>query len=148
MTLFRCRLRLLVAAWLMFQAATLSAFVPRACCLVHQGALTKQDPDCHTPPASAESSVPVESPAPHHGHEHHVAQHAPAPQPAPPADDCALRGTCSGPAAALLAALSTQGILPQPAAAILAPVSAPVKATEERHAISCPTPPDPPPPRA
>jgi hypothetical protein len=45
----------------------------------------------------------------HHSHGHMHEQAAPAN--ATPSEECALRGTCSGPAAALLALLSTDGVL-------------------------------------
>lgn len=46
MKAIRRRLRLWVAAWLVVQAASLSAFVPRDCCAAHRPA-SHQAPSCH-----------------------------------------------------------------------------------------------------
>jgi hypothetical protein len=44
---FRRRLRLAVAAWLMFQVVSLSALVPRDCCDAHQVATVDAGARCH-----------------------------------------------------------------------------------------------------
>jgi len=102
MILFRKRLRLLSAAWILFQVTSLSTLVPRACCLAHQH--QAQTPGCHDASAQAQTSAPM-----HHSHGHAHEQAVPAGQ--APAHECTLRGTCGGPAAALLALLSTDGVL-------------------------------------
>ena len=112
MTLLRKRLRLFAAAWLIFQATSLSALVPRACCLAHQGhvaaATDAADREeqasvshCAEPAESATASAP------------HAAQgHDRSARPAQtPRDECAIRGTCGGPAAALFSVISTEGVL-------------------------------------
>jgi hypothetical protein len=43
----RRRLRLCAAALLVFQAASLSAFVPRDCCAGHRVAVAQEKPLCH-----------------------------------------------------------------------------------------------------
>jgi hypothetical protein len=105
MILFRKRLRLLSAAWMLFQVTSLSTLVPRACCLAHQH--QAQPPDCHGASAQAEAPAPM-----HHSHGHVHEQAVPASQ--APAHECTLRGTCGGPAAALLALLSIDGVLTDP----------------------------------
>jgi hypothetical protein len=112
MAVIRERLRLLSAAWILFQAMSLSTLVPRACCLMHQSASAANRADCpeqHAaiphcpPPAEHESAGSM-----HHDHARMHEQSAPS---NPPAHECALRGTCGGPTAALLALLSTHGVL-------------------------------------
>jgi hypothetical protein len=141
MAVFRRRLRVLVAAWLLFQAATLSAFVPRACCLIHQQGTIKQTPDCHSQAAQPEA------PPPHHQHGHQAPQQTTSPQPNRPVHECTVSGICGGPLAALFAALSTPGIIANAPAVILAFQTATLAAPAERHVIPAPIPPDPRPPR-
>ena len=84
---FRRHLRVIAAAWVLFQAASLSALVPRACCLAHQGhqaASTEKKSNCHEHSTAADQA---------------------------PNEECAIRGTCGGPAAALFAVLSNYGVL-------------------------------------
>jgi hypothetical protein len=109
MSLFRRRLRAFAIAWIIFQATSLSALVPRACCLAHQ--MTSM-PDCHeTAARDASITNAGETPsAPMHHHHGQMAQESPRSS-QPPAHQCALRGTCGGPAAALFALLSTDGVL-------------------------------------
>ena len=104
MAVFRQRLRLLSAAWILFQVTSLSTLVPRACCLAHQSASAEQQaaPHCQTP------GEPESAPAMHHDHARMHEQAAPSNA---PAHECVLRGTCGGPIAALLALLSTHGVL-------------------------------------
>jgi hypothetical protein len=106
MAVFRQRLRLLSAAWILFQVTSLSTLVPRACCLAHQA----RPADCHDrAPVHDDTAAQTNAAAPMHRHGHMHQQTAPTNS--TPAHECALRGTCGGPAAALLALLSTHGIL-------------------------------------
>jgi len=117
MAAFRQRLRLLSAAWILFQVTSLSTLVPRACCMAHQSASAANQTGCHEQaavphcPRAAEDGTPCPM---HHSHAQMHDQSAPARS--TPAHDCVLRGTCSGPAAALLALLSTHGVLADPIA--------------------------------
>jgi hypothetical protein len=114
MALFRRQLRPFAAAWVVFQAVTLSVFVPPSCCLgpqrtgvsagragLHQNAVS--------PPEAGSSGAPC---AMHNGH-------AGAPQPSAaadaktPAQECAMRATCGGQVAALFATISHVGIVPE-----------------------------------
>ena len=47
--IFRRRLRLWVITWLLFQVASLSAVVPRDCCLAHRPAAPTDEQKCHEP---------------------------------------------------------------------------------------------------
>ena len=108
MVLFRRHLRVFATAWILFQATSLSALVPRACCLAHQMAALA---DCHDQAQPTVTTATDAMPAMHHSHGHmgHPQEQPPA---APrPRHDCALRGTCGGPAAAMFALLSTDGVL-------------------------------------
>jgi len=110
MSLVRRHVRPFAAAWLVFQATALSALVPRACCLAHDAHMAavaaastteEQAPDSHCA-RPAESRTASASPAAHD----HSARPAQTPR-----DECAIRGTCGGPAAALFSLISTDGVL-------------------------------------
>jgi hypothetical protein len=120
MTIVRRHLRLFVAAWLVFQVASLSALVPRECCLAHKPVATDgHGKACH-------EAVP----APDNGKR------------------CSLRGTCDGPMAALFALLSNHGVLTDSIAVApdLHPGAPPIQIRESL--VSRLPSPDPPPPRA
>jgi hypothetical protein len=110
MRLFRRRLRLFAAAWLVFQATSLSALVPRACCLAHDAHLAAL-----TATATTDEQVPVSHCAKPAGSATANSPHAAHHHTAPPAEskrhECAIRGTCGGPAAALFSVISTEGVL-------------------------------------
>jgi len=108
MTLVRRHLRLFATAWVLFQATSLSALVPRACCLAHQMALLS---DCHEKAAPQASISTADEAAPPMHHEHGHMHEQPSDRAPAPAHDCALRGTCGGPSAALFTLLSTDGVL-------------------------------------
>ena len=76
----------------------------------------------------------------------HRGGHSEAAETAP--DGCAIRGTCSGPMAALVAQLSNYGVLP--AAIPVLPIwhRRAVNTDSDEHLLSRFTPPDSPPPRA
>jgi hypothetical protein len=120
MTLVRRHLRLWVAAWIAFQAASLSAFVPRECCVAHRMPAHEQagEPSCHHPEPAREAMP-----------------------------ECALRSTCNGPLAMLAGLLSPHAVLAAPAGieshASIAAV--PRAAIEHPHSLAVP--PDSPPPR-
>lgn len=110
MRLFRRHLRSVATAWLLFQATSLSALVPRACCLAHDAAAAASV-TCHEQPVvphchEAASDVAMCPMHAAHGHDHSAQQ-----TDKPRAHECAIRGTCGGPAAAMLTLLSTQGVL-------------------------------------
>jgi hypothetical protein len=128
MTAIRRRLRLWAAAWLVFQAVSLSAFVPRACCLAHRPAVSATEHRCH------------ENTAAIHEDHHDAGQNT--------STRCSMRGMCEGPLAALFVVLSTPGV---PAGGFemfpdLRFGSAAIPARE--HLITRLASPDPPPPRA
>ena len=106
MTTIRRRLRFWVAAWLIFQVASLSALVPRACCVPYGAAATDQEPNCHQ--NSGASHCPVRTAdgtlCPMHQSGHHGAEEQPS-------DRCSMRATCDGPVAAMFALLSNYGVL-------------------------------------
>ena len=142
MTTFRRRLRFWVAAWLVFQATSLSALVPRACCLVHQPA-ADTNPKCHEDAGAAHSSMSASDgvPCPMHrtGHHDHEAK---------PADGmCSMRAACDGAMSALSAFLSSGGVLPD--SRVMSPVfqSSAVTTRTRENLITRLTSPDPPPPR-
>jgi len=146
MTLFRRRLRILAAAWLVFQAASLSALVPRACCLAHEAALvTMATNGAET--AASHCAKPAESAtatSPHAIHEHHHS--------APPKEssrhECAIRGNCGGPAAALFTVISTEGVLTRSVTTLVDFLQASTPILDRDRLLRHFEPPDSPPPRA
>ena len=122
MNLFRRHLRLSVAVWIAFQAAALSAFVPRDCCFAHRVPAQEAtlDAACHHP------------------------EPAPEPEPDP---ECSLRGACNGPLAILAALLSPHAVLAESTRLYsVALVTAPHPRPFEQP-VSLSRPPDSPPPR-
>jgi len=109
---FRQHLRLFSAAWIVFQVTSLSTLVPRACCLAHQSASAAKPAGCHEEAGVPQPTSPANETAlrPMH-HDHGQMQEQAAPTSSTPTHDCVLRGTCGGPTAALLALLSTHGVL-------------------------------------
>ena len=120
MSSVRRRLRFWAAAWLVFQAASLSALVPRECCLAHQHKATPQAaneemPACHETAQAQPEAQPM---AMHHSASHsaegtecpmhHAAASTNGTQENGP---CAMRGMCDGPAATFLALLTNHGLL-------------------------------------
>ena len=139
MTTIRRRLRLFVAAWLVIQAASLSALVPRECCAAHRQA-HDAEPGCHEKAAPARCPMPAAdgTPCPMHRTKD-TAQRSD--------DTCSMRGTCDGPVAALLAQLSNYGLVTDSFELLpdLHVTSARIHPRE--HLTGRLAPPDPPPPR-
>jgi hypothetical protein len=143
MALFRRRLRLWVAAWLMIQAASLSALVPRDCCAAHRPAASVKPPSCHEKiaalmcPMRAADGTPCPM---------HRGGHGDAEQESP--KKCSIRGTCAGPMAALLRLLSNPGVLEGSFVVLPGVHAGSVLSVMQESLITHLTPPDPPPPRA
>jgi hypothetical protein len=120
MTLLRRHLRLWVAAWIVLQATSLTAFVPRECCIAHRVPVHAEETDesCHRPEPAGESMP-----------------------------DCAMRSTCNGPLAVLAALLSPHAVLGERAGdATIAVTPAPQPAAFDQPR-SLALPPEAPPPR-
>lgn len=135
MAVLRRNLRLFAAAWLMFQAASLTALVPRDCCSAHGVAATR----CHE--VAALPQCPM-----HAAQGHACPMHQGNDAPSAPAD-CRLTGACNGPMATLVALLSNHGILPAAAVPPPAASAQPLGAISSDNAIGRLEPPDSPPPR-
>jgi hypothetical protein len=135
MATVRRHLRLLATAWILFQATSLSALVPRACCLAHQAAAPTTMAECH------EQSTAMH---PMHGNTHN---HAAASN-SKPLDECAIRGTCAGPLSALFAIFSTQGVLTDSFKSLPDVQSTSAASVVADQSIPLFTSPDAPPPRA
>jgi hypothetical protein len=143
MTTIRRRLRFWVAAWLLFQVASLSALVPRACCVSHRAAATDQEPNCHG--NSAASNCPGHAahgtPCPMHTSDRHDGEEQAS-------DRCSMRATCDGPVAAMFALLSNYGVLSEPFPILPDVHAGSVSLQTRENLISRLAPPDSPPPRA
>jgi hypothetical protein len=144
MTAFRRHLRLWAAAWIVFQATSLSALVPlNACAARLLPATTEQEPSCHTKavpapcPMRAANGVPCPM---HRGTVHDADQTS--------RDACSMRGTCDPPVAALFALLSNHGVL-TPSSETLPDLSrGMVSPHADVNPVSLFASPDSPPPRA
>jgi hypothetical protein len=103
MTAIRRRVRAVAFAWLLCQVASLSAFVPEACCISHaaEAAAKEKAAACH------EDAAPV-APTPgdacplHKGRTAH--------------DCCAITNACDGPGAQLLSLFSFISTIDEPLA--------------------------------
>ena len=167
MSLIRRWMRLWVAAWVVFQVASLSAFVPRDCCPSHRphsgngksGQHTNHDGTHanHDGQQTNHEQAPCHETAP--ATEAETGAHCPMPaangtacpmhdeSDKKPGHQCSLRGTCDGPTG-LLALLSYSGLLTD-SFELLPDVhaSSPVVPVRE-NLIGRLASPDPPPPRA
>lgn len=143
MITIRRGLRLWVAAWLVFQVASLSALVPRDCCAIHRPAANEKQRSCHENTLSTQCPMRAAdgTPCPMHRGGHHDAAEKPG-------NRCSMRGTCDGPMSALFALLSHHGIV-QDSFEMLPDLHASSAAIATReNLISRLASPDPPPPRA
>src|SRR5204863_7433738 len=100
MAFLRRHIRFLATAWIMFQAASLSALVPRACCLAHQTNAAKPPTDCHHTAPAPHCSAPADDMTCAMHHSHGVPADRNEQNDRKPAHECAIRGTCDGPIAA------------------------------------------------
>jgi hypothetical protein len=175
MKVFRRRLRLAVAAWLVFQVVSLSALVPRDCCDAHHVASTERAEPCHEradssycPMRSQGRDCPMHpqvgglQTADAHAHHGAGADHAAVPAPAAPehaahaqsareypsTDRCTIGGTCSAPMTALAVILSTHGVIPAATLLPASPDHTPATPLPDERLTSRLTPPASPPPRA
>jgi hypothetical protein len=135
----RRHLRLWATVWLVLQAASLSAFVPRDCCAAHERADARTGCHDETPAASCPMRSADGTACPmHRGNEAGSDRGA----------ECALQGNCEGPLAALAALLSHQGITPSAVGIPFDPVTGPSSAPASEQLAGRFVPPDSPPPRA
>ena len=90
--------------WIVFQAATLSAFLPRECCPAHDTAV-RAETDCH---GASNDLCPMKGAT---GEECPMHAGSGSSTPAPVAD-CVMRALCGAPAGALALLIPVAGILP------------------------------------
>ena len=162
MTVLRRHLRLWALTWLILQAGSLAAFVPRDCCAAHRPAAATKT--CHETPPTAHCPMrdgtgepcPMHRPSAtttHAGHHAEAAHVHDAEQPttdnashSTPTERCVMRGSCQG--VTFASVLSYPGILPD---SLPAPVrlALPAPPTDLRQqTLSQLVAPDPHPPRA
>jgi len=127
-------------AWIAFQVASLSAFVPRECCSAHRPSAAVQQHGCHQDAAAVQ--CPMRS-----------AGGAPCPMHRTADGDersgrCSLRGSCNGPLSALFALLSNQAVLSDVSTVLPDSRAGDLALEPSENLISRFTPPDPLPPRA
>jgi hypothetical protein len=144
MTGMRRRLRLCAAAWLLFQTVSLTALVPRACCLAHRSNQRADAPDCHEPAVTHHCPM-SDSPARRCAMHHEAARDTASRH---QAADCSMRGTCEGPAATFLSLLANSGVLTEPFAVSPHLTTHTLAAHVRENPHGNPTRPDSPPPRA
>lgn len=126
MVTIRRRIRTWTFAWLVFQAASLSAFVPRDCCAAHA-----EHTSHAAPPEQAREAA-----------EHCPMHDAPAPQP-----ECSLRTACNGPMRALPAVWASPAPAPVSIALFADTGDSSLVRDAERHIVPFDLLPDTPPPR-
>ncbi len=105
MNALRPHLRVSAAAWLLLQTATLAVFVPRDCCPVHRSAAAPTT-TCHTEPAN-DASCPMRG---------ETGSACPMHRRGGDAKACLLKGSCNGPADALVSLFFVVGVLTDPPA--------------------------------
>jgi len=139
----RRHLQLWVAAWLVFQVASLSALVPRDCCAAHRPGATRAKPTCHEKVADTQCPMRAADgkPCPMHRGDHNEAADTSR-------DGCTMRGTCTGPIAALFAQLSNHGILTDQFQLLIDLHAGSTGIRTRENLITRLAPPDTPPPRA
>jgi hypothetical protein len=126
MRTIRRRIRTWTFAWLVFQAASLSALVPRDCCAAHAE-------------HASHAAPPEQAPA---GAAHCPMHEAPAPQP-----ECSLRTACNGPMRALPAVWASPAPMPASIALSVDTGSSSLVRVKERRIVSFDLLADTPPPR-
>ena len=143
MQLIRRGLRLWVTTWLVLQVASLSALVPRDCCAAHRPATNVEKRACHQKAVATQCPMRAAdvAPCPMHRGEHNEAAD-------PSRDGCAMRSSCTGPMAALLAQLSNNGILTDPIQVQPDRQASPTAPHRSEQLVTRLAPPDSPPPRA
>ncbi len=136
-------LRFWVTIWLVVQVASLTALVPRDCCAAHSSAAKAAKPGCHEKATVTQCPMRATDgmPCPMHRGGHGEASETTS-------EGCAMRGTCSGPMAALVAQLSNYGVLPAALHVLPDLHRGSVTIDSDEHLLSRFTPPDSPPPRA
>jgi hypothetical protein len=97
MNAIRSRVRAVAMAWLLCQAASLSAFVPEECCVSHAAIEAKRHHGGHA--AEQQEAQKQEE----HCHEA-----------VPTQDDCKMSNTCAGPGSQLLRLFALIGVLERP----------------------------------
>ena len=103
MTAIRRRVRAVAFAWLLCQVASLSAFVPEACCISHaaEAAAKEKAAACHEE-ATPAAPEPGDACPLHKGRTTH--------------DCCAITNACDGPGAQLLSLFSFMSTIDEPLA--------------------------------
>lgn len=103
MIAIRRRVRAVAFAWLLCQVASLSAFVPEACCISHaaEAAAKEKAAACHEEAAPA-APAPGDACPLHKGRTTH--------------DCCAITNACDGPGAQLLSLFSFMSTIDEPLA--------------------------------
>ena len=143
MRAIRNRVRVVACAWLLCQAAALSAFVPENCCISHaeERAAKEKQEACH-------ESEPVE-PKPgdacpmQHGDGAACPMHS-----SKSADCCAMTNGCDGPGSNLMSLFAYLGAIERPVSTTIDPDSAPAFISASTSPLSRVTRPDAPPPKA
>jgi len=147
MSLLRSRVRLVAVAWLLCQAASLSAFMPADCCARHTAVSaekTKTADPCHEAEKAPE-------PEPKHGDACPMphGDGAACPMHGSSTDDCCgMSSGCDGPNRPLANLFSFAAVLDAPVLAMSAPDSSPASIDRPAPLLCRLGSPDAPPPKA
>jgi hypothetical protein len=143
MSAFRRHLRQWAAAWMVFQAVSLSMSVPLDACAARIAAAADRQVECHGNAAPAPCPMRAADGVPcpmHRGTVHDHDQQS--------REACSMRGTCDRPVAALFALLFNQGVLTHLSEALPDRSQAAIAVLHVDHPHIHQPPPDSPPPRA
>ncbi len=147
MSALRSRVRLIAVAWLLFQVASLSAFVREDCCAMHTAAMvhaTAEAPACH-------ETEPEPAPVPKDGDACPMHQDEAAACPmhrSSAAGCCGINNGCDGPNQPLTHLFSFVGLLDAPDVGMSPPASTPSVLPRPAPIVCRLVSPDAPPPKA
>ena len=137
----RIRVRAVAFAWLLCQAASLSAFVPGNCCISHVEEQAVKDKACHEEePVKPE---PLDACPMQHGDGAVCPMHNPK-----SGGRCAMTNACNGPGANLVSLFAYLGAIELPVSAVIDLYSSPAIVPASTSPLFRVSPPDAPPPKA
>ena len=143
MKAIRNRVRAVGFAWLLCQAASLSAFVPENCCISHaeERAAQQKQEACHE--AEPVAPKPGDACPMQHGDGAACPMHG-----SKSSDCCAMTNACDGPGTNLVSLFAYLGAIERPVTTAIDPDSAPAFISASTSALCRVTSPDAPPPKA
>ncbi len=147
MSVFRSRVRLVAVAWLLCQAASLSAFMPEDCCAMHTAVVAEES--AKSEPCHETEKAPEPEPKPGDACPMQHGDGAACPMHGSATDDCCgMSNGCDGPNRPLANLFSFAAVLDAPVASMSAPESSPASIDRPAPLLGRLVSPDAPPPKA